>query len=132
MVLVCRQDIPLHIQILPKITRPYTVSGENVPFNRPCAYSYMKYTCMCDFHTLRHVRYKNVSPLENAEIGTALIHHVYVKSSWSSLVIIHMCKTVSEYPSHSFTYLPIYFHPLPPMIYIINKLLKYYSINSHF
>ena len=26
---------PLNIQISPKITRPYTVSGINIPFNRP-------------------------------------------------------------------------------------------------
>ena len=46
---VCRQDcqtlsleytfvaknIPLNIQILPTITRPCTVSGENIPFKRP-------------------------------------------------------------------------------------------------
>ena len=46
---VCRQDsqtvsleytfvaknIPLNIHILPKITRHYTVSGGNIPFNRP-------------------------------------------------------------------------------------------------
>ena len=46
---VCRQDIrtpsreykfvakniPLNIKILPKITRPYTVSGENIPYIRP-------------------------------------------------------------------------------------------------
>ena len=45
---VCRQDsqtlsleytflaknIPSNIQILPKITRPHTVSGVNIPFNR--------------------------------------------------------------------------------------------------
>ena len=61
------------------------------------------------FHTLD---IQKVSPLENTEIGTALIHHVHVKLSWSSL--IYMCKKVSEYPSHSFTYLPIYFQPLPP------------------
>ena len=46
---VCRQDsqtlsleyrffaknIPLNIQILPKITRPFTVSSINIPFIRP-------------------------------------------------------------------------------------------------
>ena len=46
---VCRQDsqtlsleytffaknIPLNIQILPKITRPYTVSSVSIPFIRP-------------------------------------------------------------------------------------------------
>ena len=46
---VCRQDsqtlslectfvaknIPLNIQILPTITKPCKVSGENIPFNRP-------------------------------------------------------------------------------------------------
>ena len=31
----CGQNIPMHIQILLKITRPYTVSGENIPFNMP-------------------------------------------------------------------------------------------------
>ena len=28
------KNIPLNIQILPKITRSYTVSGVNIPFNR--------------------------------------------------------------------------------------------------
>ena len=51
-----------------------------------------------------------LSPLENTEICTALIphvHHVHGELSWSSLVIIYMCKKVSEYPN-----LPIY--PPPP------------------
>ena len=29
------KNIPLNIQILPKITRRYAVSGENIPFIRP-------------------------------------------------------------------------------------------------
>ena len=29
------KNIPLNILSLPKISRPYTVSGENIPFNRP-------------------------------------------------------------------------------------------------
>ena len=60
---------------------------------------------------------QKLSPLENTEIGTALIHHVHGKLSWSSFVIIYMCKQVSEYPSYSFTYLLIYFHPPPYDIY---------------
>ena len=57
---------------------------------------------------------QKLSPLENTEIGTALIPHVHGKLSRSSLVIIYMCKKVSDYHSHSFTYLPIFFHPPPP------------------
>ena len=70
-----------------------------------------------------------LSPLENTEIGTALLHHVHGTLSWFSLVIIYMCKKMFEYPSHSFTYSPIYFNfpPPPPMIYIINEFLKYDS-----
>ena len=60
---------------------------------------------------------QKLSLLENTEIGTALIHHVHGKLSWSGSVRIYMCKKVSEYPSHSFTYLPIYFHPPPYNIY---------------
>ena len=72
-----------------------------------------------------HLDVHKLSPLEKTELGTALIHHIHGKLSWSSLVIIYMCKKVSEYPSHSFTYLPIYIHPPPPpVIYIINTFLK--------
>ena len=49
-----------------------------------------------------------LSPLENTEIGIALIHHVHAKLSWSSLVIIYMCKKWSNTPGirsliHAFT-----------------------------
>ena len=52
-----------------------------------------------------------LSPLENTEIGTALLHHVHGTLSWFSLVIIYMCKKMSEYSSHLFTHL---FSPPPP------------------
>ena len=55
-----------------------------------------------------------MSPLENTKIGTALIHHLHGTLSWFSLVIFYMCKKTSEYPSHSLTYSPIYFHLPPP------------------
>ena len=172
---------------MPKITRPYAVPGEQIPFNMPVQIltitpflnrhnsrdslkvlannlSLSKTPAYCTTQPSRrnvrdtkqpsimhitwcswivltleyevHVIFipldiQKVSPLENTEIGTALIHHVHGKLSWSSLVIIYMCKKVSKYPSHSLTYLPIYFQtlPPPPMIYIIKKFLKYYSIN---
>ena len=37
-------------------------------------------------------------PLENTEIGTALIHHVQGKLSWSNFVIIYMCKKCPNTP----------------------------------
>ena len=40
-----------------------------------------------------------------------VIQHLHGKLSWSSLVIIFFMRTEeSEYPSHSFTYSPIYPH----------------------
>ena len=33
--ILCGQNITLNIQILTKITRPHTVPGKNIPFNRP-------------------------------------------------------------------------------------------------
>ena len=69
-----------------------------------------------------------LSPLENTEIGTALLHHVHGTFSRFNLVIIYKCKNFFEYPSHSFIYSPIYFHlnppPPTPMIYIINEFLN--------
>ena len=74
-----------------------------------------------------------LSPLENTEIGTALIHHVNGKLSWSSLVIIYMCKKVSNTSVIRSLIHPFIFTPPPPtMIYIINEFLKYYSIDYHF
>ena len=64
---------------------------------------------------------QKVSPLKNTEVGTALIHHVHVKLSWSSLVI-EKCPNTPVIRSLIYPF----FHSLPPMIYIINKFLKYY------
>ena len=75
-----------------------------------------------------------LSPLENTEICTALIHHVHHVHgmlSWSSLVIIYMCKKVSEYPNHSFSYSPIYFPPPPDVIYY-QRMSEILLSNYHF
>ena len=147
--------------MLSKITRPNTVSCENTPLlNRYNARDNLKVltknlslpknmkTLLFAQHTHLGVMFatqssllltleyavpvifipfdvQKLSPLENTEIDTPLIHHVHRTLSWSSHNL-YVQKV-------SFTYSPIYFHPPPPtMIYIINKLLKYYSINYHF
>ena len=75
-----------------------------------------------------------LSPLENTEIGTALIHHVHETLSWFSVVIMYMCKKCPNTPVIRSRIHPFIFTspPPPPMIYIINELLKYDSINYHF
>ena len=72
-----------------------------------------------EYNPTEHILQCNQSePLENASrrivdlMNENVIQHVHGKLSWSSLVIIYNMRTeVSEYPSHSFTYLPIYPHP---------------------
>ena len=75
--------------------------------------------------------------IKNTEIGTALIHHVNGKLSWFSLVIKYLClviKCAKKCPNTPVIRSLIYsFIPPPPYyIYIINKFLKYNSINYHF
>ena len=69
---------------------------------------------MCTKPDSFHLDVHKLSPLQKTEIGTAIIHHIHGKLSWSSLVIIYMCKKVSEYPSHLFTHYP-YSPPPPPV-----------------
>ena len=67
----------------------------------------------CDFHTLIYTtivtswKYRNNTPCTRSVILVQFSHN-------------HMCKKMSEYPSHSFTY-SIYFHlPPPPRWYILS------------
>ena len=60
----------------------------------------------------------HLSPLENTETGTALLHHVHGTLSWFSLVIIYMCKFFSNTPVicsliHPFIFTSTHPPPLP-------------------
>ena len=71
----------------------------------------------CDFHTLRYTtivtswkyrnRYSSNTPCTRNVILDQFSHNLYVQKMF-------------EYPSHSFTYSPIYFHPPPPRLYILS------------
>ena len=55
-----------------------------------------------------------LSPLENTELGTALIHHVHGTLSWFSLVIIYMCKKCPNTPVIRSLIHPFIFTSPPP------------------
>ena len=58
---------------------------------------------------------QKLSPLANTGIGTALIHHVHGKLSWSSSVIIYMCKKCPNTPVIRSLIYQFIFTPPPPL-----------------